>query len=473
MVQMSEDYLKKVFQEILEESQKKKPNYLLEELKNTKIYYRFQKPYLDPDRYRFHINDFLVYNDSEFVDFCYRAILGREPSYFEKKPYLESLRSGKKEKIWILLSIYDSPERKNKDIIIEGLNSKAKFKILYSIPYLGYALRLLRALFAHLPKLLRIVEYVETKQREDLIDFIEDKSSNERALKDKIVSLLDTIYKEIDSLKEEISSLKKLNSALFANLQTQQTSSELHQTNLGSSKMNSDSKKVFQTDFFETIEGKNFYTNLENHFRGTQSEISKRLEVYIPFLETLPKEIQKEKFVDLACGRGEWVSLLAKLGFETIGVDSNLLSSSETKTENLEILHADVFAFLKSQPNESFGMVSCFHLIEHLSFPDFYTLLKEIFRVLKKDGIVILETPNLENINVLHTFHYDPTHKTQLPPKLLEFTIKEVGFSEISSLHLNPHQKEKLENLGSIPENLHSVLQSFYGALDFGIVAKK
>lgn len=66
-------------------------------------------------------------------------------------------------------------------------------------------------------------------------------------------------------------------------------------------------------------------------------------------------------------------------------------------------------------------------VIEHIKEPDH--IFKEIFRVLKKDGIIFIRTPNwqLDYKN----FYNDPTHIKPYTPKSLETTLNLFGFNSI------------------------------------------
>ena len=74
-----------------------------------------------------------------------------------------------------------------------------------------------------------------------------------------------------------------------------------------------------------------FYKRFEEGHRGSPEEIKKRLEVYQPVLSLVKEAFDDVKFVDLGCGRGEFVELAADLGINGIGVDSNLSMLNEKR----------------------------------------------------------------------------------------------------------------------------------------------
>lgn len=63
-------------------------------------------------------------------------------------------------------------------------------------------------------------------------------------------------------------------------------------------------------------------------------------------------------------------------------------------------------------PNDTFDIVHCSHVLEHLGYPDVILALDELFRVTRKNGVVIIRTPLLIN----HRFYNDIDHVRPYPP---------------------------------------------------------
>ncbi|GGF75176.1 hypothetical protein GCM10011332_31500 [Terasakiella brassicae] len=167
----------------------------------------------------------------------------------------------------------------------------------------------------------------------------------------------------------------------------------------------------------------NFYKALEDHFRGSRDLIKSRLDVYMPFIEPLKEVYPNSTILDLGCGRGEWLELMNEHGFIAQGVDANVDMLLECQKHNLSVTQDDVISFLKKQQSESIALVSAFHLVEHIAFDDLLLLIEEAKRVLLPGGLLIMETPNPENIVVGSShFYLDPTHQRPIPQLLLSFT---------------------------------------------------
>lgn len=217
----------------------------------------------------------------------------------------------------------------------------------------------------------------------------------------------------------------------------------------------------------ETSAG-DFYHAFEYRYRGSRELIKSRLRVYVPFVEPLKSACSAHKAIDLGCGRGEWLELLQELGYDARGVDLDDQMLSACRQLGLNVQTEDVIGFLKALPSESQLVVSAFHLVEHIPFADLQTLVQEALRVLRPGGLLIMETPNPENIVVGATnFYLDPTHQRPIPPQLLSFLPEYYGFSQVKTLRL---QEPKALASDKSP----SLIDVFKGVSpDYAIVAQK
>src|SRR6185437_6360076 len=127
--------------------------------------------------------------------------------------------------------------------------------------------------------------------------------------------------------------------------------------------------------------------------------------------------------------RGEWLEMLRDEGYQAAGVDMDEGMLQGCRERGLNARRGDALTALRELPDESMNLVSAFHLVEHMAFDDVRALLREARRVLKPAGLLILETPNPENIVVgTSLFYLDPTHLRPIPPELLSFAVEFEGF---------------------------------------------
>ncbi|OVZ85371.1 hypothetical protein CBW54_12835 [Yersinia kristensenii] len=211
-----------------------------------------------------------------------------------------------------------------------------------------------------------------------------------------------------------------------------------------------------------------FYSSFENQHRGSTELIKRRLDVYIPFITPLLRIYPTSIALDLGCGRGEWLSLVQDLGFDARGVDLDEGMLSYCHDMKLNVENKDILSFLQTIPDESISLVSSFHVIEHIGFENLKELVQESYRVLKPGGLLIMETPNAENIIVgTNNFFLDPTHDKPIPRQLLIFLVEYIGFKKNKILRLQENKELYYEENITLLSVLNGV------SPDYSVIAQK
>lgn len=215
-----------------------------------------------------------------------------------------------------------------------------------------------------------------------------------------------------------------------------------------------------------------FYLAFENRFRGDIASIEARQAVYLPTIHAAGAGAPSRPILDIGCGRGEWLRLLQKNQLDAVGVDSDASMIAACKALNLSVNAGDAFEFMGAQDDAHFGAITGFHIAEHIPFNTLIALFDEALRVLKPGGVLILETPNPENLLVGACYFYtDPTHLRPLPPDLLAFVAENRGFAqvEIMRLHPFPQYADTLAKGGASSDTERFL----FGPQDYALIARK
>jgi SAM-dependent methyltransferase len=104
------------------------------------------------------------------------------------------------------------------------------------------------------------------------------------------------------------------------------------------------------------------------------------------FVERLPEDAE---LLDVGAGEGVLVDRYRARGRHIIGVDTNYDSSTVKKADLLSLPF----------PEESFDVVVCLDVLEHIGLLDQSRALREIHRVLKNCGTLLLSVPNLAHLH--------------------------------------------------------------------------
>lgn len=171
------------------------------------------------------------------------------------------------------------------------------------------------------------------------------------------------------------------------------------------------------------------YLPFEDAFRGSAELIKSRLAVYLDDVRSIDRG--DRLVLDVGCGRGDWLDLLAQNDIKAYGIDLDKRSVEQAAANGLDARHEDAFDHLADVPPGSVAALTCFHMVEHVGIENIVALLDLSLRALMPGGLLILETPNPENLMVgSNEFYMDPTHRNPIPPSLLAFLVGSRGFAD-------------------------------------------
>ena len=297
----------------------------------------------------------------------------------------------------------------------------------------------------------------------------------------------DTVTKSLELLQESTLSMADWSRTVEERLAalTDTVNHAVDELNYQSAKTNYISRKLH--DLTEIDMTDKMYRDFEKSFRGSVEEIEKRQKYYIDnyVLNNVSAEAVG-MVVDLGCGRGEWLKLLKENGYNGLGVDLNEEFLKTCEANEIKTAHMDVLAYLKTLPSESVKLLTSFQLIEHLNTNQIIELFREMGRVLREDGMIILETPNPVNVNVgAGSFYVDPTHKRQVHPELLKFFARENQFEDIEIAYWQQEDIDKWWNSvwkrdettvmdSHVAKAMEDILkQSLWCSADYALIARK
>ena len=96
------------------------------------------------------------------------------------------------------------------------------------------------------------------------------------------------------------------------------------------------------------------------------------------------------KAIDIGCGNGKFMCTMNLLGWKFEGVEFNPVAVKACRSVGLKVFHGDLHA--AAFESNSLDLITARQVIEHIPDPD--SFMREIDRILKKGGRLVIETPN-------------------------------------------------------------------------------
>jgi SAM-dependent methyltransferase len=164
------------------------------------------------------------------------------------------------------------------------------------------------------------------------------------------------------------------------------------------------------------------YVAFEDVFRGPSARVADSQLPYVELVRGHPPVL------DIGCGRGEFLGLLAAQGIAAEGVDSDPGMVARCRALGLQATLGEANAHLEGLADGTVGTIFSAQLIEHLPHRELRRLLELARRKLAPGGLFIAETVNPHRISSLKTFWVDLTHQHPIFPEVALASCAIAGF---------------------------------------------
>ncbi len=133
---------------------------------------------------------------------------------------------------------------------------------------------------------------------------------------------------------------------------------------------------------------------------------------------------------DIGAATGFFLGIAKRRGFNVKGVELSNYAASIGREKGLDVVTGDLLSL--NLPSDFFDIVTMFDVVEH--FTDPFKELREVKRILKKGGLLVINTPNGESFlsKILKTHWHivvPPEHLFYFSPSNISLFLKKEGFS--------------------------------------------
>lgn len=156
--------------------------------------------------------------------------------------------------------------------------------------------------------------------------------------------------------------------------------------------------------------------------------------------DLLYQQKKNGRLLEIGCATGEFLDIASEQGFESTGLEASKLYSDYAKSRGLRIVNG-YLEDLKRE--ETFDVISMFHLFEHIEEPNDF--LANLSIHLDKDGVIMFVVPNQGSFtNKIFGYHHPVYQQTDhlffYNQKTLSSILEKNGFKILSIQSLEyPH----------------------------------
>jgi len=219
-------------------------------------------------------------------------------------------------------------------------------------------------------------------------------------------------------------------------------------------------RKVLYANYHTTQSGRASLTSAEALFEREKRQFEREI---LPLLHSASKA---SRIFDMGCGSGSLLKGLKDAGYtNVIGMD---LSEEQVNMAHefgvSEVVLGDAMQFFRGSEDQ-FDIITGMDIIEHFTKDELVELLQLIQSKLKKGGMAIFRTPNMDAPIATAFAIGDFTHENYLNASSAEQVMLSCGFSNVSVvpsfMRVNGFLKEGLRGILYRLLNLRLKLQLF------------
>lgn len=185
------------------------------------------------------------------------------------------------------------------------------------------------------------------------------------------------------------------------------------------------------------------YENDVSHFTPylEQAEVHKKY--FTNKLQELKNKLKTQNsklpspitILDVGCLTGVLLTVANEMGMKTQGVDISQDAVNYCVSQGLAVSQGTIGNFWKKHKKKKYSIITAFEIIEHEYSPK--EMLSSIWKLLDKNGVVAISTPNYGSWwrKIMGKYWPGYQHREHLffyDPESLQFLFRSVGFREIS-----------------------------------------
>ena len=198
-----------------------------------------------------------------------------------------------------------------------------------------------------------------------------------------------------------------------------------------------------------------FYWRFEAALRGSPESIRAKLEQYRDFATELRERSGVSPlWLDLGCGEGQFLSMLADWGWRVLGMDISPQAVRACVEQGFDAVEGSLPDFLAAYDGEAPHGMSAIQVVEHLDPGTWLPFLQLARTALAPGGALLVETIYPLNVDALANWFFgDITHTWPANPETLRVMAGFAGFDGVEVRLMNDDADGRPQDYALIARN--------------------
>jgi O-antigen chain-terminating methyltransferase len=210
---------------------------------------------------------------------------------------------------------------------------------------------------------------------------------------------------------------------------------------------------------------------LRNSQLGTEEQREAELQKHSFAVESLAPPVPLGPWLDVGCGRGDWIKAIRSSGREIVGLETNTAAVLHCTRMGFEVTASDPVTYLRTSPDSSHAVISTLNVLDRYPADYALHLLREVARTLKPEGVLILECNNPASLAPgSEGVWRDPSVIRPWPASTAEFALEYFGLHVLSRWNVKAFPAEQQLPFSEFIQQLNSEI---YAQRAYCLIARR
>jgi SAM-dependent methyltransferase len=210
-----------------------------------------------------------------------------------------------------------------------------------------------------------------------------------------------------------------------------------------------------------------------NRRMGPEEQRQSELRDYVDDIQGRTPPAPEGPWLDIRCGRGDWLQMSSVAGRDVVGLEDNLAAIEHCKGLGLKVIAGDPLTQLRIIGDSTHSLISALQVIDRYPAVYIAQLLREAVRVLKPEGFFLLEADDPASlVSAADGLWADPEVRRPWPVSRIEFFLEYFGLQVVSRYGVKPYSTDERLPFGEL-EFIQRLNSHLFGPRRYALIARR